>query len=132
MSATRRQYMAGVAALAAARWDDAEYDIDAVDEWGPLEGGVYRTGRFSPASLLASGDDPDGRWLVEDDDLSDRTLDVTYAQEGVEIAIEGSAEDTRAGALASLSPEQAREIAAALYQAAEELERRTETSEGDR
>ncbi|WP_418280816.1 hypothetical protein [Halorubrum sp. DTA98] len=128
MSATRRQYLAGVAALAAARWNDAEYDIDAVDEWGPIKGGLYTTGVFSPESLLTSGNDPAADWLVEDDDLTDRTLEVTYDSEGVQLAIEGSAEDTRAGGLAEVSPEQAREIAAAIFQAAEELERR----EGDR
>ena len=132
MSGTRRQYMAGVAALAAGRWSDAEYDIDAVDEWEPLKGGLYTTGVFSPASILTSGDDPDGGWLVEDDDLSERTLEVTYDSDGVQLAIEGSAADTCAGGLAELSPEQAREIAAALYQAGEELERRTETSGDDR
>lgn len=57
---------------------------------------------------------------------------MTYDSDGVQLAIEGSSDDTRAGGLAGITPEQAREIGAALYQAAEELDRRTETPEEGR
>jgi hypothetical protein len=121
----RRDFMSGVAAVAASRWNAEGYDIENVDEWDPVDGGAYQTGTFTPEYLIASGHDGDrAEWLFERGDFPDETIEVHYDKSGVSIALEGAGESHRAGSLANLTPEQARQLGAALYQAGEELERR--------
>ncbi len=125
----RRQYMSAVAAAAAARWDDEDYDIENVDEWEPMDGDTYRTATFTPRYLSATGEGKFASWVLEDEDLPERTMDVFYRTEAVHLTFEGAdrERDVRAGSLADLSTDQAKELAAALYQAAEELRRREAT-----
>lgn len=126
---SRRQYMAGVAALAGVRWENEDIDPDDAD---PLEGGVYTTGEFTPKRMLSSGEGDVTKWILEDDDFTDRTVEVFYDNLDVLLALDGNGEgDLRAGALGVLTPEQARQVGAALYQAGEELERRQEVTDGD-
>jgi len=128
---TRRQYMGGVAALAATRWENEDYDIENADEWEPLKGGIYETGTFTPAALTTSGDGKVAGWLLEGDDFSERAVEVFYDPSAVHLSFEGSDGDLRAGGLAELTTEQARELAAALFQAAEELDRRPGGNDAD-
>jgi len=121
---TRREAMNGVAALAASRWAADNLDIEDADEWEPPTDGIYTTGAFAPAGISTSGNGQVADWLLEDADFTDRTLKVSYGHCEVQLSMEGRADAVRAGALASLTPEQARELGAALYQAGEELDRR--------
>lgn len=88
---TRREYMAGVAALAAARWETEDYDIENVENWEPMKHGTYTTGTFSPGYFSTSGEGKVGGWLLEDEDLSERTLEVFYDTQEVHLTMEGKA-----------------------------------------
>jgi hypothetical protein len=121
---TRREAMNGVAALAASRWAADGLDIADADEWEPPTGGSYETGTFEPDKILTSGNGQVADWMLDDADFTDRTLEVFYDDGEVHLAMDGSADAVRAGALATLTTEQARELGAALYQAGEELDRR--------
>lgn len=116
--------MSSVAALAAANWAAEDYDIANAEQWEPAGRGTYFTGRFDPEEIWASADDEE--WAVElsGKEVTDTTLHVHYDDQGVNVDIDGSADDRRAGALAKLDPEQAKEVAAAIYMAAEEQARR--------
>lgn len=127
----RRDFMSAVAALAATRWDNEDYDIENAEEWEPIDSGTYETGRFSPDYLSASGQGKFASWLLEDDDLPERTMEVFYSPQAVHLTFEGSDGDVRAGGLADLTTDQARDLAAALYQAAEELDRRPVVDDAD-
>lgn len=128
---TRRQYLGGVATLAATRWENEDYDIENVENWDPLKGGTYTTGTFTPQQLTTSGEGTVSGWLLEDDDFTDRTMEVFYDPDAVHLTLEGQGEDLRRGGLAELTTDQARDLAAALFQAAEELDRRQEVSDTD-
>lgn len=124
----RRQYMAGVAALAGARWEAEDIDPDDTE---PLEGGNYTTGEFTPQRIIATGKSNVAGWTIEDDDVTDRLLEVFYDTEDVNLTIQGESDDVLASELAVLTPHQARQLGAALYQAGEELERRQEVTDAD-
>lgn len=121
---TRREYLGGVAAAAIARWEDEDYSLENVEEWDPIDGGIYTTGEFSPGYLRTSGDGVYSSWGVEDDDLQDRSLVVFYDRDGVNVTMEGEGDNVYGGALTELDTEEAKEFAAAVFQAAEELEQR--------
>lgn len=121
---TRREYLDGVAAAAAARCAADGYDLSAADEWDPVESGLYPTGEFVPKSLSTSGESGAASWLVEDDGFDNRTIEVGYTPDGVNLTLEGEINGGYGGALAGLTAEQAKEIGAALYQAGEELQQR--------
>ncbi|MFB6201358.1 MAG: hypothetical protein ABEI98_05040, partial [Halorhabdus sp.] len=53
---TRRQYLGGVAALAASRWENEDYDIQNVENWEPLGNSLYVTGEITPDEVTASAD----------------------------------------------------------------------------
>lgn len=129
---SRRNFMSAVAALAGTRFDDADYEIENVDEWGPIDG-TYLIESFSPAAVNASGDGTVASWLLEDHELEDRTAEVFYNQSGVLLAFEatGKERNVRTGSRSEFTPEQAKELAAALYQAAEELQRRREATDAE-
>lgn len=127
----RRTFMGGVATLAAARWNDEGVDIEAVEAWEPLDGGVYHTGRFTPQAVQTSGDGTKAGWSLSDDDFSDRTMEVFYSPDAVNLTFEGTGDPVWGGGLAELTTDQARELAAALFQAAEELDRRSGVTDAD-
>ena len=128
---SRREYMGAVAAAAATRLDNEEYDIENADQWEPLSGGTYQIGQFTAQMLTASGQGAVGGWLVERGVLDDCLVEVFYSTDGITVALEGDAGDVRASTGAELAPDQAREIGAALYQAAEELEARRAADSGE-
>lgn len=61
---------------------------------------------------------------LEADDFDDHTLDVRYDQDGVYLDIDGNSDTIGLGMLATLSDEQARDVAIALWQAVEEKQAR--------
>jgi len=129
----RREFMGGVAALAATRWESEDYDIDNVENWGPLGSSLYITGEITPDEVTASADGKYGGVAFNDDDFTERVAQVTYWSEGVSLDIEAKGdENVRSGVLAGLTTDQARELAAMLYQAAEELDQRREVDDADR
>jgi hypothetical protein len=121
---TRREYLSGVAAAAAARCAADGYDLAAAGEWDPVENGLYSTGEFTPAKFSTSGENGAAGWLLEDEDFTEKTIEVTYTADSVNLTLEGDAEDDYGGALAGLTAEQAKDLGAALYQAGEELQQR--------
>lgn len=124
----RREFIGGVAALAATRWENEDYDIE---NWDPMEGGSYTTGSFTPTSMRTSGDGTVAGWLLEADDLVQMTVEVFYDTSGVHLTIEGNGDDVYGGAQSEFDPHEAKEAAAALYQAAEEYQRRTEEADAE-
>jgi len=125
----RREFMGGVAALAVTRWENEDYDIENVENWNPLVGGTYNVGTFTPQLLTTSGDGPVSDWLLEDDEFADRTMEVYYDPDAIHLTFEGEGDGVRGGGLAELTTDQARDLAAALFQAAEELDRRREVAD---
>lgn len=122
----RREVMQAVAGIATARWATEDYDPANVDEWEPIENGIYKTGTFDAQELWGSGDSPLARIAFEDRDFDERALNVAYDQDGPHMSIDAHAEDrsTRFSLFAELTPEDARQLAGALYQAAWEYENR--------
>ncbi len=129
MTDLTQRYMSAVAAVGC--WDDEDYDIENVDEWEPMDGGTYETGRLTPSRLRASGDGTVAGWLIEEDTFTNRTMEVFYNSSAVHLTFEGKSEELRAGGLAELTTDQARDLAAALFQAAEELDQRREANNAD-
>lgn len=127
---SRRTFMEGVASMAAANWAEADYDIEDAENWDPVQGGLYIVDEFTPSQIITTAtvhaDDPFHRVNCEifPEQLPERDVIISYDPSAVNVEIDGSGEDRRGGSLASLTPEQAREVAAAIYQAAEELDRR--------
>ncbi|QDX41784.1 hypothetical protein [Salarchaeum sp. JOR-1] len=129
---TRRQYLGGVAALAASRWENEDYDIQNVENWEPLGTSLYVTGEITPDEVTASADGEYGRLTFNDDDFTERLAQVTYWTEGVSLEIEAKGDgNVRAGQLTGLTTDEARELATILFQAAEELDRRREVDDAD-
>jgi hypothetical protein len=114
---------AGVRARVAGRWDAAEYDISNVDDWPELGSGTFTIEQLPTEGFSSSGETGVAGWVFDGDDVADRTTTVYYARDGVHVGLEGENESTRVSVEARLSPEQARQLGAALYQAGEELER---------
>ena len=73
---------------------------------------------FSPKRVSASVD----RTRLEDDDFTERVLFLEGSRGGVTLAMEGSGDGPVGGALAEVDAEQARQLADALTDAADELE----------
>lgn len=133
MTPGRREFLEGVATVAAARWQSDELEIDNVDEWEPIRSAVYETGEVEADSLSAMGQAGPAHWRVGDDDIEERILTASYDEEGPRLAVAGRAEGglPKSESLARLTPDQARELAAALYQAAEEYDRREVADEAE-
>lgn len=127
----RRDFMSSVAALAATRWENEGYDPEKIEEWEELQGGTSDTGSFTPTTLRTSGHCELADWVIPDEDLDDRIVNVFYDTTDVSLCFEGTSGDIRGGGLVQFSPEQARQLGAALYQAGEELERRQGVEDGD-
>jgi hypothetical protein len=119
---TRRSILRTIAALAATRWDNEGFGPGDVDGWEGPTGGVRETGEFAPTWMLTSGEGPAAMWRMGDRKFDERTLHVLYDHDGVQVDVEAEGDGVRGGALVELQPEQARELAVSLYQAAEEQE----------
>jgi hypothetical protein len=129
----RREFLEGVAALAGTRWEEEDYDIDDADNWDAMAGGIYETGSVSPALITGSVERPMSAIRVAEDDVDEHHIDVDYTSKGVHCAVEAENADgdVRIGAMCKLTPEQAKELGAILYQAGEELRLYREQGSGE-
>lgn len=124
----RRSFIESLAALAAARRSDG-VNSSEIDGWHDADADDLATGDVAPEEVTVSATGPLGEWLLEDAALSDRRLEVSYDALNILLSVEGSGDDVDTGTLTALTPEQAREVAVALYQAADEHERRWEATD---
>lgn len=116
-------------ARARGRLDAEDYDLENVDEWEPM-GSSYQTGSFGFKSASASGRTGRATWEFEPEDFDDRTAVVWYNADGLRVILEAAGPEARSGFSAGLDAEQAKEFAAAIYQAAIEHEARLEAENG--
>lgn len=133
VESSRRQFMGAVTALALARYEAEGLDPANVDEWDPLEpwdAGTWTTGEFEPTGMWASGEFPYSAWDL-DEILDEASVEVFYDTEKVLLAFENKDETSRIGAHISLPPDEVMELAAALYQAAWELDNRQRSGDID-
>lgn len=120
---TRRGYLGALAAGATVNWENAEYDIENVDEWGEKIEHV-NIGSFDPSAFRSDADLGCSGFLVENDSVERPTAEVWYDNGGVTVSLEADlVDDDYAGNAGEFDPDEAREFAVAIYQAAEELER---------
>lgn len=120
----RRDYMAAVASAAAGVRLAEGNDLENVDEWEELAG-TYETGSFAPELYYASGFGNLGSYHVDPEDVDELVLSVFYDSNNVNLNVEGErGDELTSGALVGLSTDEAREVAAAIYAAAEELDAR--------
>lgn len=98
--------------------------IVEIESCDPMGGGNFRTGMFTPEKIKTNGNGSSCNWMVDDGQLTERTVEIYYDREGVHVVLEGKGDDVHGDAKAMVDVDQAREFAAALYQAAEELDRR--------
>lgn len=125
----RREALQSLAALASARWAAEGLDPEmAGEDWDRIDGSAgYTVDEFTPDGMILSADSYMSTFVMDRDWIQERHLGVYYDSRGVNLDVEGSGEEwVRAGSLTWLSAEQAREVAVALFMAAEEQERRTE------
>jgi hypothetical protein len=85
---TRRQYIGGVAALAATRWENEDYDIENVENQDSLAHSEVITGEISPKDVTTSADGKYGGVMFSDDDFTERVAQVRYWSDGVSLDIE--------------------------------------------
>lgn len=125
---SRREFMGAVAALALTRYEDQDLDPADLGEWDYEEQGMYTTGEFEPETMVMSGHSPHMSWSMEEP-LDEAELTVKYDTRDVLLMFENKGDQGRAGALLSLPLEEMKELAAAIYQAAWELENRPHPGE---
>ncbi|MFB6068618.1 MAG: hypothetical protein ABEJ90_01665 [Halobacterium sp.] len=118
----------GLREIVRRRQCEADYDLSNVDEWDPMGTGHYRGAKLTPQQMWGSADTQFASFGVEPEDVPEQFLEVWYSDSlGVAVNLCAYGEDRlHFGQLATFDPDDARELAAAIYQAAEELERRRE------
>jgi len=117
------------AAAVARRLEATEYDLGGW-QLADLDGTV-NVERLPPTEVSCSGETGGASWTVEPPLIDDGTIEVFYSGWGVTAAFTGRSADGdhRAGASASLTPDQAHELGAALMQAAAELRAAKDTTD---
>lgn len=118
----RREVLQALGALAAAGWDADGVDLNRADEWGErIAADVGQVDLQGGAAEIMTAHAHAG---VERDAATGGFGEVAYAdRHGVAVSAEIDTDGApSASAAAYLTPEAARELAVALYQAAEELE----------
>jgi hypothetical protein len=114
-----------IASRLASQWAADDFNIGDAHKWDPVAGATYDVETLSPSLLTASVDTSNAHLRLENDEFADRNAEVFYSPRGVLLGLNGTAgEHVRGGALATFEPEEARQLAAALLRAAEELDRR--------
>jgi len=115
----------GLVGFAMTRWDEEGITPPTLDDdLDPIDNGIYRTGEFTPEAVTGSGQGPISQWEFNAEDFEEQVLEICYTCGGVSLEIQAKGEEKRDGMLADFSTDQAREIAAALWQAAEERDHR--------
>ena len=124
---TRREALEGVAALAAARWTAEGYDPADVAEWRDLGSDDFRTIELDAQGGRGSAEMPFSRVEVNAGNVDEHTAYVRYDDyNDVSIEIAHESNDVYLGMLTHFDERGPRALAAAIYQAAGELERRRE------
>lgn len=100
--------------------------LSDIEEWTPIEGGVYTVGEVGGADLSADINTAHGGLLLERRDLSaaETTVSAFYMTGGVFISAQAEGGEESAEMTVRLPAGGARELAFSLLQAAEEYERR--------
>lgn len=120
----RRDYMKSVSALAVARRGTPaeDYDVDEPDT--QLREGWFA--HFEATRFSASYLGDFGGFELIGREVDEQLVEVAFDSDGVLLTVDGRNDDYSidAGAMGVLEPEEAREVAAAIYRAAEEVEAR--------
>lgn len=127
----RREALQSLAALASSAWTAEGWDPDGMEEWDPVKSGVYAYDRweYDVQRLTAHVEGPMTFGELRDV-FTARGVRVAYTENGVWLGVDGQGEGYRTGLVATISPDVAREVASALYMAAEEFDRRPSATEG--
>lgn len=129
---SRRHFMGATAAVALTRIRDAGHDPSEADQWSPVDGWGYITGTFTPLSVAAGADGPLSSFRVgRDTELTDQRIEVGYGPGAVLVSFHGKNDGLSVDGGLKVSPEQAKQLGAAIYQAGWELENRPD-AEADR
>lgn len=123
----RRGFMGAVAAAALASYDDEPFGPEDIDEWDPMDGnGIYTTGDVEAAMLRTEIEGPIGGAATPLIGLADASVQSYYpgGNGGVLLGADARGEQVSTTVGIELDPETAKELAAALYRAAWELENR--------
>jgi len=111
-------------ALEASRLLDGDYPIDDAEEWDPLEAACYGVAIVEGDKLNVRAEGPYAALEFEGGVFEDPAVDVWYSDRGVYLSLEGKEEQNRSTTSMRVTPDAARELAAALFRAAEEHDRR--------
>lgn len=115
--------------LAALRWREDDLDIEKVEEWGGLDG-TFSIGSSAPKAVGVEIETNLTYSRLEPEQFDDRECEVYYSDQGVNLGvIAKGAEEKRAEATFTLEPADARQLAADLASASEELARRREVEQ---
>lgn len=112
---TRREVMKGVAALAAATYGEPGESIHAHEY--SVVGGVENVGISSSGTFQHIG------WMIDTGEFDEDYLRVGHSTGDVFFEWGGSVDGQDVGGYVNLDPDDARELAAAIYQTAEEIDR---------
>ena len=120
----RRDVLQLLAGATIARWESEGHAPDEVDDWELPKRSWWEIGRVSAQSARGTAVSGTAKIKFFPENIDSAGIYVSYDTDGVNVESELEDEMGDLGTLKTFSPEQAREIAVNLYQAAEELERR--------
>lgn len=127
---SRRESLDELKALTDSQLEEEDHDIENVEEWGEFDS-VYDVGSYSPHSVSFKADGEVSAFLFEDKFFDEREAEVFYDSSSVTISLQAKGEDPlSASAGAEFTPEEAKEIAVGIFQAAEEMSRWLEAEGG--
>lgn len=126
----RREVLQALGAAASAAWVEEGYDPSDLQSWRD-EGGPYSTTQeVTPTSIMPFAEGRFASFSTPRGAFEERSVEVFYDSEDIVLAGQANSDDLKVDMSIGFSPEAAREVAVALYQAAEEFEAREETSNG--
>jgi len=123
----RREYIAALSSLAASKWADEGWSEP--EEWGPIGNGAYPLDGISGSELVLFADGSIGQWTIEPYDIDETTVEVHYTSEYVRLGVDAEGDEISAGGGFDLTSDEARNLAVALFRAAEEMDRRPSRTE---
>lgn len=120
----RREFIASISAATVAGWE-ADGDPPRPEEWDPVSPGVYHVLNVNTEKTILSCETNHWGILLEEADFDESVIQVAYTDEQVTIDIDAEGRDhIHADMFAALDPDAARDLAVAIYSAAEEMDRR--------
>ena len=118
----RREYISALSSLTAAQWDGEGWPDP--EEWPPIGDGGIIVDDVSVSDLTTYADGTIGMWNIMPGDVDEGTVEVDYTEDYIHVGVHGVGELIETGAGFELTSDQARDLAVALYRAAEEKDRR--------